>query len=103
MQKKKPPDLARMIIARQARKNNILKCWGVPAKPDSVTQVELNYWLLFIVDAYSANEIRRNVYIADWDVRGKITRLKQAGKWPKPPERNLHFLDMFRLAYHFPQ
>ncbi|QLG87604.1 hypothetical protein HQ393_04665 [Chitinibacter bivalviorum] len=67
-----------------------------------VSQAEIDYWLLFIVDQFGALPYRREYYVVAWDVVGKIKRQKESGQWPPPARKNIQFLPMFRAAYGFP-
>ena len=101
MKKPSKPNLAAMIASRRAQSAYYITRWGVNIT-HQVSQVEIDYWLLFIVDQYSASLSRRNFYVADFNVVGKIKHAKESGTWPLPVTRNQHFLPMFRLAYNFP-
>lgn len=95
-----PPDLNLLLQQGHAKKARLLAAWR---HDPSVSQAEIDYWLLFIVDKYFATETRRAWYVADFGVVDKITQSKKRGEFPPVPRHNAHFLPMFKLAYGFPR
>lgn len=77
---------------------SILRSWN----RSKVTQAEIDYWLLFLVDRFFFSEARRRLFVADYGVTAKIEQMKEAGSWPPPAKYNQHLLPMFRQAYHWP-
>jgi len=75
MPKSKKPTLVAMIATRRAQSAYYITRWGVNI-PDEVSQVEIDYWLLFIVDKFSLSPRGRACYVADYDVIGKIKRAR---------------------------
>ena len=94
------PTLAELIARGHRRKAEIINKWQVKSLH---SQIEIDYFLLFIVDKYYACESRRRWYTQDYAVSSKISHFKEAGQWPLEPVHNQHFLTMFKLAYHFPK
>jgi hypothetical protein len=92
------PSLEQLIRAGQRKKQAYLVRWGL-LDQGIVTQVELDYWMLFVTGLYGGRKQRMDDFINSYNVRGKIDDLKKAGKWPPQPQKNQDLIELFRMAY----
>lgn len=95
------PPLKQLIAQGQRRKQALLVSWG-KVDSDEITKLDVQYWLIFIIDLMHTCPVREADYVRSWNVHEKIARLKANDEWPPAPKRNKHLLPMFRRAYNWP-
>ncbi|MBB5190712.1 hypothetical protein HNQ50_001434 [Silvimonas terrae] len=70
-------------------------------KTESVTALDIDYWLHFVVNHYFLSVERREAFIRTSGVIEKIQRCKHEGNWPPPVMYNQQFFEMFCRAYNW--
>lgn len=95
-------DLNRVFNTHLSQAQTMRRAYLIQWKRDHVTETEIAYWLMFVLDRFYPSEERRNRFVRDFNVVQKINRMKDAGEWPPPARYNEHLLHMFRLAYDWP-